>query len=104
MTSTKSSVHLAPISAVYALEKLSTLRQKIKKEETLRELVERALAGKAKGCSLRRPIGLSTTILPAAVPVLALDLPGSSLVLQPLQLLLPRSTFPSAVLLHTSSV
>ena len=58
VTSTKSSVHLAPISAVYAfraVEKLSTLRQKIKKEKTLRELVERA--GKAKGCSLRRPIG-----------------------------------------------
>ena len=58
MTSTKSSVHLAPISAVYAfnraVEKLSTLRQKIRKEKTLRELVERA--GKAKGCSLRRPI------------------------------------------------
>ena len=58
MTSTKSSVHLAPNLCrvcVRAVEKLSTLRQKIKKEKTLRELVERA--GKAKGCSLRRPIG-----------------------------------------------
>ena len=35
MTSTKSSVHLASISAVTAVE--STPRQKIKKEKTLRE-------------------------------------------------------------------
>ena len=46
--------HLCRV-CVKAVEKLSTLRQKIKKEKTLRELVERA--GKAKGCSLRRPIG-----------------------------------------------
>ena len=52
MTSTKSLCRVC----VTAVEKLSTPRQKIKKEKTLRELVERA--GKAKGCSPRRPIGL----------------------------------------------
>ena len=46
--------HLCRV-CVRAVEKLSTLRQKIRKEKTLRELVERA--GKTKGCSLRRPIG-----------------------------------------------
>ena len=47
--------HLCRVCVYRAVERLSTLRQKIRKEKTLRELVERA--GKAKGCSLRRPIG-----------------------------------------------
>ena len=41
------SPHLCRV-CVRAVEKLSTLREKIRKEKTLRELVERA--GKAKGC------------------------------------------------------
>ena len=82
-----------------AVEKLSTLRQK--QGEDLRELVERA--GKAKGTA-NEFIGTTISLLPAAVPVLAFVLAGSSLVLQPLQLLPHRATSQSAFLRHTCPV